>query len=126
MCLHVHTHAHTHTHTCTRTHTHTVCLSLKVRVLDMFFEEGSKVLYRLAVTCLVLYTEGLLGEPHWACQPQWGQVQLHCPHSCSICTEDAQSVNVETGLEEFVRSMSWEVRGAWFKVSKVTMATPPL
>ena len=65
MCLHVHTHAHTHTHTCTRTHTHTVCLSLKVRVLDMFFEEGSKVLYRLAVTCLVLYTEGLLGEPQW-------------------------------------------------------------
>ena len=34
-------------------------------MLDMFFEEGSKVLYRLAVTCLVLYTEGLLGEPQW-------------------------------------------------------------
>ena len=95
-------------------------------MLDMFLEEGPKVLYRLAVTCLVLYTEGLLGELHWACQPQWGQVQLQCPHPSSICTEDAQPVSVETGVEEFVRSMSWELRGVWFKVSQITMATPPL
>ena len=114
--MYTHTHAHTHVHT--------LCRTLQVRVVDMYLEEGPKVLYRLAVTCLALYAEGLQGEP-------WPVPLTRCELACLTLTaappgtEDAQSVNVELGVEEFVSSMNWEARGAWFKVSQVTMGTPP-
>ena len=81
----------------------------------MFLEEGPKVLYRLAVTCLVLCVEGLHGELRCLCHPR-GASTADC---CSPYPEHTQAASVEVAVEAFVSGMSWEVRGAWFKVTTV-------